>query len=166
LKNQERAQNFRFVYSPFSKVKIIFGRRCALRSFQYRRPLLSHHKQEVVAHRTARVRCHRPESKRMWPHERGVELGWMDLGIWGQCQLRFVTGRCGCVRKEGSGQSNHKRQYVGSLFCNVSSSPKDTINSYFNFEFRIFNGNPPSNSFLKPIHQDRNILNYLSPFQI
>jgi len=39
---QGRAQDFRFEYSTFSKVEKLFGHRCMLRSFQCRRPLVSH----------------------------------------------------------------------------------------------------------------------------
>ena len=80
-----QAQDFRFGYSTFSKVEKLFGHRCMLHSFQCRRPLVSH--------------CKRPSPTAPlgfptagWNWEGGVELGWIELRIWGRCQLGVATG--------------------------------------------------------------------------
>ena len=84
-------------------------------------------------------------------HEAGSRIGMDGTGDWGRCQLGLATRPLRLYLEEESGQSKHKRQYVGRLFCNVSPSLRDTLKEYFNFEFRIFSGKPPSNSSLKPI---------------
>ena len=66
------------------------------------------------------LRSHRPEVERMRPQGKGkVELGWIGAG-------RGVA--IGLRRGEVSNLSTRGNMRSGSLYCDVRSSPRDTLN--------------------------------------
>jgi len=117
----------KFGYSTFSKVEIFFDRRCALRSLQCRRPLASRRKQTSPT--AARVHCRRPKEERTRP--RGGGKCNLDGWCWGP-KVRAGWGHDWAVAGVPRGGevcylSTRGNMRLGSLFCDVRSSLRDTL---------------------------------------
>ena len=100
-RHQGRARDLGFGYSTFFKDEMFLTAAARCATLSQRRRLL---------------RSHRPEVERMRPQGKGeVELGWIGAG-WG-----LLLGEVSHLSTRGNMRS-------GSLYCDVRSSPRDTLN--------------------------------------